>query len=149
VLGRPGGGPPTTPLLPSGVHDRTLPQDRRATLPTRLKIVDRLTGEDLTAAVVRCRTYGHAWDEFNPTGMDASDYGWRLSLRCVRCTTERHDVIDTIGNLATRQYIYPEGYDTSTGEARMTRPEFRQLLYARFRKGKSNNKQPNTHTGVA
>jgi len=95
---------------------------------------DRKTGDDLTAAVVRCRTYGHAWDEFAPVGMDDPAYGWRLSLRCIRCTTERHDVIDTIGAVSERRYIHPDGYDLATGtDHRLTRPEYRQMLYERIR----------------
>ena len=109
-------------------------------MPVR-RVLDRVTGEDLSNAVVRCRTYGHAWDEYNPTHLGPPEWGWRLSLRCTRCTAERHDIIDNIGNLSTRQYVYPEGYDLATGESRMTRPEYRQLLYDRFRKAKSTTKR--------
>ena len=60
---------------------------------------------------LRCRTYSHAWDEFTPIDMESPSYGWRLSLRCVRCGTERHDTIAYgTGQVNGRQYIYVEGY---------------------------------------
>lgn len=59
---------------------------------------------------LRCRTYSHAWDQFYPDDLYPPVYGWRLSLRCTRCTTERHDLIDFKGRVMGRRYIYPPGY---------------------------------------
>lgn len=81
---------------------------------------------------VRCRIYSHAWDEFFPDDMEVPSFGWRLSLRCTRCTTERHDVIDRKGAVAMRRYIYPEGYSYATGE-RPDRSYFRDALFDRLR----------------
>ena len=64
----------------------------------------------VTTAFSRCRSYGHAWEEFNPVDMYAPVYGWRLSLRCLRCQTERHDNLDFKGRVIGRRYIYPDGY---------------------------------------
>ena len=36
-----------------------------------------------------CRTYNHAWERFSPIDLEAPWYGWRLSLRCIRCASER------------------------------------------------------------
>jgi len=36
--------------------------------------------------------------------------GFRFSLLCTSCGTERHDAIDTVGSLINRQYEYPDGY---------------------------------------
>ena len=83
--------------------------------------------------VVRCRTYGHAWDEFTASDLGPPMLDWRLSLRCIRCQTERHDEIDLLGNVGARRYIYLDGYKTVVSEEKMTRYEYRQTLYERFR----------------
>jgi hypothetical protein len=59
---------------------------------------------------VRCRSYGHAWDEFAPIDLAPPLYGWRLSLRCTRCGTERHDNVDFKGQVMGRRYLYVDGY---------------------------------------
>jgi hypothetical protein len=84
------------------------------------------------AASLQCRTYGHAWDEYSRPDLPDTA-GWRLSLRCARCSTERHDVIDLIGGLSERRYVYPEGYRADFEDHRWTLPEYRQALYQRYR----------------
>jgi hypothetical protein len=64
--------------------------------------------------------------------MDPPWYGWRLSLRCLRCTTERHDNYDFKGDIMGRRYIYPDGYQTK-GDDRPTKQEFREELFERLR----------------
>lgn len=66
--------------------------------------------EDLTLDHLRCRTFGHAWEEFVPVGMRRPSFGWRFSLLCTSCSTERHELVDTHGGIAQREYRYPEGY---------------------------------------
>lgn len=83
-------------------------------------------------AYVRCRTYNHAWDEFYPIDLPAPWYGWRLSLRCIRCQTERHDNYDFKGRVMSRRYIYPDGYQHK-GEDRPTKEVFREELFTRLR----------------
>jgi hypothetical protein len=83
-------------------------------------------------AMLRCRTYGHAWDEFYPDNLGVPMFGWRLSLRCVRCTAERHDTIDHIGQVGARRYIYPEDYQLGRDEL-PTRTELRTLLFAKVK----------------
>lgn len=84
-------------------------------------------------AFIRCRTYSHAWDEFSPIDLDPPAYGWRLSLRCIRCSTERHDMISYgTGQMLSRRYIYVEGYQTQ-GEDRPTKEVFREELFIRLR----------------
>lgn len=75
--------------------------------------------------LTRCRSFGHAWDDFTPIDKRPPPFGWRLSLRCVRCTTERHDIIDRLGRVASREYVYPDGY-AQTG--RRPRTEWRRDL---------------------
>jgi hypothetical protein len=75
---------------------------------------------------VRCRTFGHAWDDIPVTESHQDGYSWWL--RCVNCTTERHDVIDRrYGYLLHRQYVYPDHYSLA-GEMLPTRDEFRLRL---------------------
>lgn len=85
---------------------------------------------------LRCRTYGHAWDEFTPIDLEAPWYGWRLSLRCIRCGTERHDNISYNNySVMGRLYIYPDGYkiEVSQGEDRPTKEVFRDELFTQLR----------------
>jgi hypothetical protein len=94
----------------------------------------RVRGADITDdAFVRCRTYNHAWDEFAPLDLQPPWYGWRLSLRCIRCATERHDNYDFKGQIMGRRYLYPDGYQTK-GDDRPTKQEFREELFVRLRK---------------
>lgn len=83
-------------------------------------------------AMLRCRIYGHAWDEFFPNNMGVPIGGWRLSLRCMRCTTERHDIIDHRGAVSNRRYIYVDGY-SQAGDEKPTREEMRQNMLATVR----------------
>jgi hypothetical protein len=81
---------------------------------------------------LQCRTYGHAWEEFFPVDMGTPMYGWRLSLRCMRCTSERHDTIDVLGRINGRRYVYVEGYQMARDE-RPDRDTLRKDLYERLR----------------
>jgi hypothetical protein len=91
-------------------------------LPRNIKLDD----------AVRCRTYGHAWDEFFPDDLGVPMYGWRLSLRCTRCLTERHDIVERTGAIGGRRYIYPEGYKMA-GYEKPTREQMRLVLFASVR----------------
>jgi hypothetical protein len=96
-------------------------------------VASRLPAEVTGDDVLRCRTYGHAWDEYTDSSLGPPVLDWRLSLRCTRCTTARHDEIDLLGQVGARRYIYPDGYRSATGDQKMTRYEYRQQLYQRFR----------------
>jgi len=93
------------------------------------------TSLDLT--YLRCRSYGHAWDEFAPIDMEAPWYGWRLSLRCLRCQTERHDNIDFKGKVMGRRYIYPDGYQQKGVPKVIFREELFSKLRAKLEKSNS------------
>lgn len=76
-----------------------------------------------------CRVLGHAWDEYNPR--DGGSRGvQRLTLRCTRCTTTRHDELDRYGNVERRHYAYPDGYKTPSDE-RPSRAAMRLMLVKR------------------
>lgn len=98
----------------------------------------------LSADMLRCHVYGHAWDEFYPDDMGIPLFGWRLSLRCTRCATERHDIVDGHGRLAQRRYIYPDDYRMAADET-PTREELRQAMLtnvrARLKRAKAINEQ--------
>lgn len=94
---------------------------------------------------VRCRSWGHQWDDFQPLRRRAA-WGTLLSLRCERCSTQRHDTIDSRGEVSSRQYVYPEGYEVaglSRGD-RITAPELRREILTRMRRGekRKNNVVP-------
>lgn len=81
-----------------------------------------------------CRTIGHAWDDYNAE-QERPLAGWRFSLRCTRCTCERHDVISRLtGSILGRRYLWPEGYRLERGSERPTRPELRNRIFERLRK---------------
>jgi hypothetical protein len=86
---------------------------------------------DLPNRYLKCRGFGHRWDEFVPVGMPAPSFGFRYALRCDSCTTERYDIIDATGGVADRQYAYPDDYklDVATDKA-----EIRLIYEARSRK---------------
>lgn len=74
---------------------------------------------------VKCRSWGHEWDTFNPLRRRAG-WGTLLSLRCTRCGTERHDTIDAHGEVSAREYKYADGYQL-TGTARGDRATAAQV----------------------
>jgi hypothetical protein len=79
---------------------------------------------------IRCRTYSHAWDEFNPDDMGPPQWGWRLSLRCTRCATQRHDLIAFRGGkVLGRRYIYPDNY----AQKGVPKVVFREALFFKLR----------------
>lgn len=76
---------------------------------------------------VRCRTFGHSWDDIPVT--EPHPDGHSFWLRCVVCTMVRRDVFDRrYGYLLHRQYDAPDGYSLA-GEDVPTRDEFRLRLF--------------------
>lgn len=77
-----------------------------------------------------CRTLGHAWDPI-PADAPSKRGGDPWWLRCVRCSTERHDDLNWMtGELVGRSYVYPDGYaiDQDEWEVAPTRQDFRRML---------------------
>ena len=99
-----------------------------------------MTDTDLTTMLptfVRCRTFGHAWDDVDPTSAEQDDhnllFGSDIPLivtRCYRCDMRRLDVINKTGGLVQRRYQYPSGYLMAKGQHRPKRAEFRLQLLA-------------------
>lgn len=84
-----------------------------------------------------CRTWGHAWEDFVPgIGQRApAPYGRGFSLRCVRCTCERHDCFDVRGGLNSRRYDYPSGYQLAADEV----PDIQTLRLSVIREMRQQN----------
>jgi hypothetical protein len=82
---------------------------------------------------LHCRTFGHNWEEFVPVSMRRPQFGFRFSLLCTTCGTERHELIASrSGQLLQRAYEYPDGYSL---DFRPQRDECRVVLKRR-RKGR-------------
>jgi hypothetical protein len=84
-------------------------------------------GRASPVSFVDCRIFGHAWEsteaDRNPT------VGWYMKLRCVRCGTERADVVDRYGTVMGRQYHYPESYkDTDRWSRNQWRMQYLRRL---------------------
>ena len=76
---------------------------------------------------VRCRTLGHSWFDYDSLWMP--QFGMPLTLRCERCGTERRDTVKgQHGQLLSRHYYKPKGYDLTKGEPRLRRDDFRLIL---------------------
>ena len=74
----------------------------------------------------QCHTFGHAW--FEVDGDYKPLFGTLFALKCERCGAIRNDIFDVHGELASRNYRYPEGYR----EGKVTRAEYRvRLMNAR------------------
>jgi hypothetical protein len=87
------------------------------------QIITTIAG--LNEAMLRCRTLGHSWDDFTVL-MRPPAFGERMSFRCTRCTTERHDICSWVdGSLIQREYRYPDAYHL---DGKYARAEFRLAL---------------------
>lgn len=84
---------------------------------------------------VECRALGHAWESFTPIDRPSHLFRNVLSLRCVRCGTERHDAIDLSGDVTSRRYRHPEGYRL-TGDEKPSRSFFRRQVFLASRRKK-------------
>jgi hypothetical protein len=94
----------------------------------------------LPLAFTKCRTWGHMWDDYHPHGKRPPGWGTRFSLRCERCGTERHDTIDSLGELSAREYVYPDEYHLASADT-PTRQALRLELLRTMRKGVRNGNQ--------
>lgn len=77
-------------------------------------VFDEAAVRDLEAAYLKCRSFGHAWDDVTgtiPPHNITYLTGSRITLRCISCTTEREDILSTsTGDLIQRVYTYPMNY---------------------------------------
>lgn len=92
--------------------------------------------KELKLSFLKCRTYGHEWDDVSGLpGNRTVEYlrGIRITLRCARCATIRHEVWSSVtGECMARYYTYPDGYSTTRWDGKGTIKEaFRRELLAR------------------
>lgn len=74
-----------------------------------------------------CRL-NHRWVRTRVPQRTAS-WGYLISYECEGCGAIRNDTIDELGNLSTRQYLYPDGYKLEKG---LVKAKFRQHLIGQF-----------------
>lgn len=86
-------------------------------------------------AFIECKTYGHSWDEYNPRNvpMDKGSFD-RLTLRCTRCGSTRHDEFDRVGEVVRRNYVNPDGYKSAADE-KPSRAALRLMLHGHSTRG--------------
>ena len=84
-----------------------------------------------TTQYLECKTWGHAWDEFDTTRTPKERYTYRMTLRCSRCYTERFDYLDTDASVMRRTYFYSNGYRDAKGSEKPTRSEMRLIIIKR------------------
>lgn len=75
----------------------------------------------------RCRTYGHAWFEYDSSTWHAT-LGVPVTLRCERCGSERRDQVSRVtGDLVARSYSYAPGYQWHRDNDEQVRPTTAQF----------------------
>lgn len=95
-------------------------------------MVERVEITELSDNYLRCRAWGHAWDD-HPTGVVNSEL-YRLSfaievLRCTRCAMERFYYLNADMKPFQRYYRKPPRYDTIVGQGK--RPNVRNEMLKR------------------
>lgn len=70
------------------------------------------SAQDLRTEYLMCRrsVLGHAWEPYQDNEKPAPSFGTRFSVRCSRCTTQRHYLLGFNGERLGKEYVYPEGY---------------------------------------
>ena len=83
---------------------------------------------------VECKTWGHAWEEYDASDRPTRPFRWRMTLRCIRCYTTRADYLDAEGIVVGRKYQYADGYRDARGSDKPTRNEMRLFIIKRGRR---------------
>lgn len=86
---------------------------------------------DVPTKYLICKTFGHAWEEFIPVGKRKPSFGFRFSLLCVTCESERHDLLNQKGELLERAYGRPDEWPIHFA---WNRDECREALNGRKRR---------------
>jgi hypothetical protein len=72
----------------------------------------------LTDAALLCRDIGHSWKPWTAR-WDPDSRSYDRVLRCPRCRSERHQLLDSHGHPVRGHYVYPEGYLAPPGTGRL------------------------------
>lgn len=85
-------------------------------MPARRPAQTRRANDEVTAwaqelpdAFIQCRDFGHLWRPFTAS-YDSQEKGYRRTIRCTRCRTERSQVLDLDGSVRSGHYSHPDGY---------------------------------------
>lgn len=71
----------------------------------------------LKRSYVKCRAYGHAWDDVEAANVRPLHGFWE-ALRCLRCTSQVIVARDVLGKAISRSYSHPVDYRTVTAMSR-------------------------------
>ena len=74
---------------------------------------------DLPDEFLLCRDIGHQWRPYTARYVPA-DNAYERTIRCGRCTTERHQSISLQGEITSGGYHYADGYVAPRGQGRLT-----------------------------
>ena len=77
---------------------------------------------ELPDAALTCRDVGHYWRPFTASWEPESRSYYRV-LRCGRCKTERHQLLDSRGHPVKGHYVYPDRYLAPPGTGRLVGDE--------------------------
>ena len=90
----------------------------------------------LPSEFVHCRAWGHAWQPSAVPIAATARHRWgsRYGLKCLRCGTERFDLVDARGVLISRHYDYAADYVTK-GDDRPSTEELRLFVLAELADG--------------
>lgn len=88
----------------------------------------------INATFLRCRAYHHAWDDVDSLHWHPT-MGEPLTLRCMRCGSERRDQIGySTGELVTRRYVYTAGYLLGPDDDKPTHNDYVRMLVVQRRR---------------
>lgn len=95
--------------------------------------------------LLHCRELGHSWDAYTAS-YDAKAKVYDRTLQCGSCGTQRHQVIDSDGEVVKNTYTYVEGYLAKgyfdQAGHKVPRRTFRLAAVHRITTGQPRKKQP-------
>lgn len=80
--------------------------------------------------IERCKTYGHAWYEQDVDSAYKPMFGLPVWFECERCGTQRRELWNIHGELASRTYVHPR--DWKQHSRRMSKADHRVELMKRM-----------------
>jgi len=81
---------------------------------------------------IECKTWGHAWEDYDSASTPRQPFRYREVVRCTRCATVRTRYMDAEGDtIGHPQYKYADGYRDVRGAEKPTRAEMRILIIRR------------------
>lgn len=73
---------------------------------------------NLSEDFILCRDLGHLWRPLSAR-WSAEDSAYERTMRCGRCSTERHQLLSASGHVLSGNYAYTEGYTAPKGQGRL------------------------------